>query len=189
MLLLFLWTKFKHHYYSRVRAYLVILYIRRNELNSRNDVPNHCCLLKGEGTTGKTSEFQEGIEPTTSVTLVGWSNHWTTRTCGGVLVAEWLEHLTGITKVVGLIPTWHYEMFCCAFTHHQVTIITSLPWFWFKLTYWCHVRSAHRISKLISIKNWCKIIDILGYFHGIFQAFWLPNTDELDDANKRLLSN
>ena len=40
---------------------------------------NDGCLVMGEGTIEKISELQVGIEPTTSVTLVGWSNHWTTR--------------------------------------------------------------------------------------------------------------
>ena len=62
-----------------------------------NDV-NDGCLVMGEGTIEKISELQVGIEPTTSVTLVGWSNHWATRTpCK-------IGHLTGffLTQSVSL---------------------------------------------------------------------------------------
>ena len=52
-------------------------------LNARsmNDV-NDDCLATGEGPTERNSEFQVGIEPTTSITPVGCSNHQATRTPG-----------------------------------------------------------------------------------------------------------
>ena len=48
-------------------------------------------LSIGEGTTENISEFQVGIEPTTTVTPVKGSSHWATGTPGeGGLLHDWV---------------------------------------------------------------------------------------------------
>ena len=80
------------------------------------NVPVH--EMMNYGYLEKISEFQVGFEPTTSVTLVRcWlmvtvlAGHFLQKnpvkrpSSPGVLVAQWLEHPTGVTEILGSIPT------------------------------------------------------------------------------------
>lgn len=57
------------------------------------------------------------------ITLSSLQCQWHTLYEAGDLVAHWLEHPTGIPKVVGSIPTWNSEnLLSVSFTHCQVTM-------------------------------------------------------------------
>ena len=97
------------------------------------------------------------------------SNQWNGRSPGDP-ISQWLEHPTGVTEVLGLIPTGNPEnLFSGSLTHCQVTItyiitaINAIPSF--TLSFWlCYIaipctkwikwHISERITLKISKTQW-----------------------------------